>query len=316
MENGASFGGALANKENMVMVTDSSFVANSASSAGGAVRVDSLSSTRFERCFFGTNVASFGGAINATFGIAEIVDCWFRDNEAFTSGGAVYSFDDLTIINSEFFMNSAAADGGAIRSGTSIFAMINSTLIANVSESGGGLWMGGGTATVTNSVFWINQPNQIAGSGSTSVFYSDIMGGWGGKGSNNINLNPLFIDMTKGDLHLQPDSPCIDMGDNAAVPEDVTTDLDGNPRLVDGNGDGEVVVDMGAYEFQTDLPCPWDLNGDGEVGPFDLALVLGFWGPCEEPCTPEATCTTDLAGDCATGPFDLALILGFWGPCE
>ncbi len=70
---------------------------------------------------------------------------------------------------------------------------------------------------------------------------------------------------------------------------------------------------MGAYEFQL---CPVDLDGDGEVGPFDLALVLGFWGPCPEPCTPEATCTTDLDADCVTGPFDLALILGFWGPCE
>jgi hypothetical protein len=34
------------------------------------------------------------------------------------------------------------------------------------------------------------------------------------------------------------------------VPEDVTTDLDGNPRIVDGNGDDVATVDMGAYEFQ------------------------------------------------------------------
>jgi len=61
--------------------------------------------------------------------------------------------------------------------------------------------------------------------------------------------------------------------------------------------------------------CPQDLDGDGEVGAFDLALVLGFWGPCPEPCTPEDTCLTDLSGDCTTGAFDLALILGFWGPC-
>jgi len=45
-------------------------------------------------------------------------------------------------------------------------------------------------------------------------------------------------------------SPCIDTGSNDAVPEDVTTDLDGNPRIVDGDGDSVATVDMGAYEYQ------------------------------------------------------------------
>lgn len=27
--------------------------------------------------------------------------------------------------------------------------------------------------------------------------------------------------------------------------------------------------------------CPEDLDGNGEVGPFDLALWLGNWGLCE-----------------------------------
>jgi len=37
---------------------------------------------------------------------------------------------------------------------------------------------------------------------------------------------------------------------NAAVLDDVTTDLDGHPRIVDGNGDSTATVDMGAYEYQ------------------------------------------------------------------
>ncbi len=52
-------------------------------------------------------------------------------------------------------------------------------------------------------------------------------------------------------------------------------------------------------------PCPADLNGNGNVGPQDLALLLGAWG------TPAA----DLNGDGITGPADLALLLGAWGPC-
>jgi hypothetical protein len=59
------------------------------------------------------------------------------------------------------------------------------------------------------------------------------------------------------DLRLSAGSGCIDMGSNAAVPAGVTTDLDGNPRIVDGDnldtdssGDSDdAEVDMGAYEY-------------------------------------------------------------------
>lgn len=52
-----------------------------------------------------------------------------------------------------------------------------------------------------------------------------------------------------------------------------------------------------------------DLNGDGNVGPDDLAIVLGSWGSCKG-------CPADLNGDNAVGPADLALLLGVWGPCN
>ncbi len=51
------------------------------------------------------------------------------------------------------------------------------------------------------------------------------------------------------------------------------------------------------------------LDSNGEVGPFDLALLLGNWGSYAD--RPE-----DLDGNGEFGPFDLALLLGNWGPCE
>jgi hypothetical protein len=85
--------------------------------------------------------------------------------------------------------------------------------------------------------------------GSTStVTHSDVQDGHSGTG--NIDADPLFVDAEGGDFRLQSTSPCIDTGSNDAVPSGVTTDLDGNSRIVDGNGDTTATVDMGAYEFQ------------------------------------------------------------------
>ncbi len=55
--------------------------------------------------------------------------------------------------------------------------------------------------------------------------------------------------------------------------------------------------------------CPADFDGDGMVGAFDLAFLLGAWGP--NPNHP-----ADLDADGIVTAFDLAVLLGAWGPCE
>jgi hypothetical protein len=60
--------------------------------------------------------------------------------------------------------------------------------------------------------------------------------------------------LVHGNLRLKAGSPCIDAGYNAAVPEGIRRDLDGNPRIVVGTTSAPLgtvpVVDMGAYEYQ------------------------------------------------------------------
>ncbi|MCZ6652631.1 MAG: endonuclease [Planctomycetota bacterium] len=60
---------------------------------------------------------------------------------------------------------------------------------------------------------------------------------------------------------------------------------------------------------ECDAACPQDLDGDGLVEAFDLAIVLGSWGPCEG-------CPTDFNGDGVVDAFDLAQVLGGWGQCQ
>jgi len=107
----------------------------------------------------------------------------------------------------------------------------------------------------------------IAGSGGSTSWDPNL----GSDANGNIDVDPLFVDANGPDgiagtaddnLRLLWGSPCIDAGDNNSVPADsidldndgntaepIPWDLDENPRIVDGNDDGNAVIDMGAYEF-------------------------------------------------------------------
>ena len=70
--------------------------------------------------------------------------------------------------------------------------------------------------------------------------------------ANTTNVGDAgFADPQLGDYHLLPGSPLIDAGDPATP---AGSDMDGKPRIVDGNVDGTARRDMGAFEFQTGLP--------------------------------------------------------------
>ena len=45
----------------------------------------------------------------------------------------------------------------------------------------------------------------------------------------------------------------------------MSTDLDGNPRVTDGDADGQSVIDMGPYEAPTHYRAAVSITGNGEV---------------------------------------------------
>jgi hypothetical protein len=150
------------------------------------------------------------------------------------------------------------------------------------------------------------------------VTYSCVEDGWPGTG--NVSADPRLVDALGSDgfpgtgdedLHLGDDSPCIDAGDNMAVPAGGVTDLDGNPRFVDavnhpnvGNPDGiNPIVDMGAYEAAegaTASPQAWVLwhhrvSGDYSLWAMNGGSVLAGSGPLET--IPSATWMMAGLGD-------------------
>lgn len=70
--------------------------------------------------------------------------------------------------------------------------------------------------------------------------------------NGNLSADPLFVAPAAGNYHIAAGSPAVDAGATADfLPE---TDIDGEKRVLDGNGDGVRTVDIGADELKVLYP--------------------------------------------------------------
>jgi len=225
---------------------------------GGGIGIINHGAPLIVNCTVSGNVAhigssygmGFGGGICSYESSATITRCIVVGNTAsgmLGTGGGIGVYAGAIMITDSIVTGNSSTNPGSITVYNSTVAMTNCTVSKN--EPWGGLYESGASSSVTatNCIFWGDLPQQIMlESGSLSVTHSNVQGGWPGTG--NIDTIPLFVDPDNGDFRLKDESPCIDVGDNS-VPNLPGTDLDGQPRVADGNCDGEAIVDMGAYEF-------------------------------------------------------------------
>ncbi len=284
---------------NVPTLTNVVFSGNTAR-MGGGLAVMSPSVTLTNVIFDGNSALGAQGESQEYHGVGG--GMLFRGDIGGYSGGG------LSLTNAVFINNSALAGadgdpsfGGGMwyRGGTdSDSTLTNATFSGNSATTGGAIVVALYSAnpnpslTIQNSILWGNGDNAIsadvaAEEASFTVSYSDVQGGWEGTGTDNINLDPLFVDVPDGDLHLQVGSPAIDAGDQTLLPAGIITDLDGNPRVAGGD------VDMGAYEFQSipadTTPPVVTVTGVSE----DATYILG--------AVPAAGCsTTDEGSGVAT----------------
>jgi predicted outer membrane repeat protein len=220
-------------------------------------------------CTFSGNSALFGGGISAMNQDAStlLINCRFTGNSAWGAGGFSCDGGGATLVNCAFLDNRADIGAGVWNEGVAM-ELINCTLTRNTAEDGGGAVYGALASglTLTSCIVWANDPDEMKredATASITATYSTIQGGgWPGE---NLNVDPQFVD---ADGRLGAGSPCIDAGDNTAVPHDIADldgngivnepiqiDLDGGPRFVEADnipntGCGSPpIVDMGAYEW-------------------------------------------------------------------
>ncbi|MEE8156344.1 MAG: hypothetical protein V3T53_15425 [Phycisphaerales bacterium] len=273
-----------------------------------------------------------GGLASISQADPIFTNCLFVENTSGQAGGAIYN------------VAGACPPDPPPGAACGRITLINCTVANNTADlvngghKGGGLHFGGTTGRLDaeNTIVWGNFPNanQIDGGGLTAfaVNYSDCEGGCPGPGfggTGNIDLNPNFVN-APDDLRLSLGSDAIDVGNplESVIPcdffnldndlldctfmaDEPTPDLDLFNRVLDGDLMGGPRVDMGSYEFVHPFSCPWDINGDGMVGAFDLLTLLANWGTCLD-C---GNCPADFDGNCTVGASDLLALLANWGPC-
>ena len=288
--NSATEGGGIFNADYSHPIISHVFVSNNlATQSGGGILNRNNSDSLLSHVNLNGNSAGSGGGIYNENSSPVVSHSILTGNEAeYRGGGMVNDDNSQSLLSHIIFSDNNANLGGALFNNNSNPILTQATLSGNSATNGGGIVNVASFLAVKNSILWKNSDQngntmnaQINDdtSSETTVTYSIVQGGWTGSGSNNKNEDPLFIHVenkktihtTVKDFHLDQGSPAIDAGNNADIPQDradaeclepdgnitelVELDFDGKPRRVDGDGDGNEVVDMGAYEASSsDIP--------------------------------------------------------------
>ncbi len=235
------------------------------------------SSPTIAKSVISNNIGQYGGGFQFDGNSSPlIVNTTIKDNIA-DDGAGIMSYSSSPIVINSIFGNNTTnnyGSGGAICSHNSIPLVTNSSFINNSATYGGAIYCNGQTSPKMINCIFINNNEYSIYNSSNSSYFPEILysNSWGNNPENfyncndwlgemvtvnnngdsidpynNIQLDPMFIDVENGDFHLQANSPCIDAGINDSV--DINYDFEGNIRIFDGTGNEESIVDMGIYEF-------------------------------------------------------------------
>jgi hypothetical protein len=261
-------GGGISNNGKLTL-TDDTISGNSAlGGGGGGIDNEGYGTLTITDSTISDNFAHLGGGGIANTGTMTIANSTISGNVTLLStGGGIGNSDTLTIVNSTISGNTANdGNGGGIDNSSSL-TMADDTVAGNTAAgSGGGIAneaFSGGYLSLSNTIVADNlstndpRTNDLIDSGDLDN--TQLVGGYDLIGSGDLGAlqhTLTGVDPELGPLQnnggptqtmaLLPNSPAINAGDNALVPNDIWTDQRGlgYSRFVGGR------VDIGAFEFQ------------------------------------------------------------------
>ncbi len=196
-----------------------------------------------------------GGGIRAGDGNPSILSNVIANNTGRYGAGVVLNYTGALVRNTILTGNSGGQDygGGALwinANGPATKLIENTTIAGNATIA---VYVYQGSTTFRNDILWGTSSTSSVQlgvrSGTQSVSYCDVQGGWSGVG--NIQSDPLFID---AGFHLPLSSPCVDAGDTSLASED-REDLS-SPGSALWPSMGGRRNDMGAYGGSRSIPLP------------------------------------------------------------
>ena len=242
---------------------------------GGGVAIVGAGAAVLEANLLDGNSADNGGGIALVdAGTPTVLDNQLRGNVAGSGAGGgivVLNASDPLLVQNTLVANRALQSGGGVSwlvpNGSRGPILANNTFVDNDCRNGGALFADGFdlAALVVNNVMVSALAGQTVlvvgrfGDGALPVIqcndvFSPAGRGYGGLAPDltgllgNLAVDPGFVDPRAADFRLRLDSRCVDAG-LAGVPGQQATDPDGDDRVIDGDGDGRAVIDMGADEF-------------------------------------------------------------------
>jgi hypothetical protein len=165
---------------------------------------------------------------------------------------------------------------------------------------------GGGVTSLIDTPVWQALFDGVVGGQSTSMFF-DPFGMWTtGPGSLSTADTFGFPDPVPG----PPIAASIGVNVSYSISSldrvRVFSNLIANVPV-----GGDASPSWGAAP-NDDVPCPGDVDGDGDVGVVDFLELLGAWGMCLDA---PRRCPTDLDGNGMIDVVDVLELLARWGPC-
>jgi S-formylglutathione hydrolase FrmB len=216
------------------IITNSTFSNNEGIT--GAIACYYNSNAIISNNVFSNNKGRWGGAIAC--GISPnnspVISGNMISNNTAEDGGGVYLVwsSNALVINNVIVRNHATGEGGGINcedAGSQF--IVNNTVAYKSAVYGGGIECDDNSdPIIINTIFYGNSAivgNQVVismNASDPSFLYCDIEGGkdqFGGSGAgvnyngayeNNVDSDPLFVDVANDDYHLSYASPCIGVG--------------------------------------------------------------------------------------------------------
>ncbi len=344
--NYAKQGGGMCNENSShPVVKDVVFNENQAVQGAGLANL-AQSNPILARVSFTANQASQqAGALYNDRSSPVVSHSVIQDNQA-NEGGAMVNIVSQAFYSHLIIHGNIANRAAVMLNRQSEPRLNHVTISGNAATTDSGIVNVNSRMVIQNSILWDNhavtakkaeEPINDDANSRTVISHSIVQSTTFGKGTNK-NKNPLFIKpvdfsaatLGNGDLHLQATSPAIDMGNNDNISSDladidlpegdgsieqkVSLDVDYQPRVSDGNGDGKLEVDAGAYEYSAAPAVKYSLtvnklgSGDGSI----TSSIAGI--KCGATCTANYLAKTRVT--LQVKPTQGIIFAGWTGDCQ